>query len=136
MFTSPRSKQHLRWSQLKQEADPETVLRIVRDEVFLHFRSLSSEIGSPRPASKRARLSTYFNELRYGTSNKSGESGYTTLRIPNIIRGTIDLADLKTVEASENEFEKLRLQDGDVLFVRTNGNPDYVDDVPSSNAHK
>ena len=47
----PRSKQHLRWSHLKQEADAETVLKIVRDEVFLHFRTLSSESSSPRPAS-------------------------------------------------------------------------------------
>lgn len=38
----PRDKQHLRWSQLKQEADGEKILVIVRDEVFPHFRSLSS----------------------------------------------------------------------------------------------
>lgn len=36
----PRDKQHLRWSQLKQEADGEKVLRIIRDEVFPHFRKL------------------------------------------------------------------------------------------------
>lgn len=35
-----RSKQHLRWSQLKQEADAEKVLRTIRDEVFPHFRKL------------------------------------------------------------------------------------------------
>lgn len=71
-------------------------------------------------------LSDYLAELRYGTSNKSGATGYATLRIPNIVRGVIDLADLKTVDASDTELEKLRLVDGDVLFVRTNGNPDYV----------
>ena len=38
----PRDKQHLRWSQLKQEGDGEKILVIVRDEVFPHFRSLSS----------------------------------------------------------------------------------------------
>lgn len=36
----PRDKQHLRWSQLKQEADGEKVLKIIRDEVFPHFRTL------------------------------------------------------------------------------------------------
>ena len=36
----PRSKQHLRWSQLKQVADADRVLRVVRDEVFPHFREL------------------------------------------------------------------------------------------------
>lgn len=39
----PRDKQRLRWSQLKQEADAEKVLRIVRDEVFPHFRELGQQ---------------------------------------------------------------------------------------------
>ncbi len=39
----PRSKQHLRWSHLKQEADAEKVLKIVRDEVFPHFRVMGQE---------------------------------------------------------------------------------------------
>ena len=34
----PRNRQHLRWSHLKQEADADKVLKIVRDEVFPHFR--------------------------------------------------------------------------------------------------
>ena len=39
----PEDQQHLRWSQLKQEADAEKVLRIVRDEVFPHFRELGQQ---------------------------------------------------------------------------------------------
>jgi type I restriction enzyme M protein len=39
----PRDRQHLRWSQLKQEADGEKVLAIVRDEVFPHFRQLGQQ---------------------------------------------------------------------------------------------
>lgn len=39
----PRDKQHLRWSQLKQEADGEKILKIVRDEVFPHFRLLGQQ---------------------------------------------------------------------------------------------
>ena len=65
-------------------------------------------------------------EFRYGTSNKSQQQGRPALRIPNVIGGTIDLSDLKMVPVSAAEFERLRLIDGDVLFVRTNGNPDYV----------
>lgn len=38
-----RDKQHLRWSQLKQEADGERILKIVRDEVFPHFRHLGQQ---------------------------------------------------------------------------------------------
>lgn len=49
----PRDKQRLRWSHLKQEADGEKVLKIVRDEVFPHFRNLSSNQVSLRPDSGR-----------------------------------------------------------------------------------
>ena len=65
-------------------------------------------------------------EFRYGTSNKSGDAGLPTLRIPNVIGGGIDTTEIKTVEVTRAELERLRLRDGDVLFVRTNGNPDYV----------
>jgi len=65
-------------------------------------------------------------ETRYGTSNKSGPTGYQTLRIPNVLGGSIDTTDMKTVEVTLAEFNRLRLIDGDILFVRTNGNPDYV----------
>ena len=75
---------------------------------------------------KWSNLSDYLVELRYGTSNKSGDGGYVALRIPNIVRGIIDLAELKTVDVTGNDLERLRLIQGDILFVRTNGNPDYV----------
>lgn len=65
-------------------------------------------------------------EFRYGTSNKSGSAGLPTLRIPNVIGGGIDTTEIKTVEVTGPELERLRLRDGDLLFVRTNGNPDYV----------
>jgi type I restriction enzyme S subunit len=65
-------------------------------------------------------------EFRYGTSNKSQTEGKPALRIPNVVGGIIDPTELKTVPADEAEFERLRLRDGDVLFVRTNGNPDFV----------
>ncbi|MGO1056955.1 restriction endonuclease subunit S [Crossiella sp. CA198] len=65
-------------------------------------------------------------EFRYGTSEKSSEIGHPTLRIPNILGGTLDMSIIKNVPVSESEFHRLRLVDGDLLFVRTNGNPDYV----------
>ncbi len=52
----PRSKQHLRWSHLKQEADVDKILKIIRDEVFPHFRVMgeptalaAGATASPRP---------------------------------------------------------------------------------------
>jgi type I restriction enzyme S subunit len=71
-------------------------------------------------------LSEMGMEFRYGTSNKSAAAGKWTLRIPNVVGGSIDLKDLKRVPVTDNELDRLRLQRGDLLFVRTNGNPDYV----------
>jgi len=111
--------------------DKADAIRRKRQEAIDQFgaltESLFHEMFSHKLSSVRwTDLSDYLVELRYGTSSKSGEGGYTTLRIPNIVRGIIDLTDLKTVDVSQNELEKLRLMEGDVLFVRTNGNPDYV----------
>jgi type I restriction enzyme S subunit len=48
------------------------------------------------------------------------------LRIPNVIGNMISIDDLKHVELENNEVERLKLQEGDLLFVRTNGNREYV----------
>jgi type I restriction enzyme S subunit len=74
----------------------------------------------------RLSLSHYVEEFRYGTSNKSGAAGYPALRIPNVTSGSLNLKDLKTVEVDDADFLRLRLRQGDLLFVRTNGNPDNV----------
>lgn len=73
-----------------------------------------------------APLSSLGVEFRYGTSNKSEPNGFPTLRIPNVLAAALDLTDLKNVPVDQAEFERLKLRDGDLLFVRTNGNPDYV----------
>ncbi len=84
------------------------------------------EMFGPPPYGTLLRLRDCVEDFRYGTSNKSGEGGYPTLRIPNVIGGGVDISDLKTVEVTDAEFSRLRLRGGDVLFVRTNGNPEYV----------
>jgi len=76
--------------------------------------------------SPRITLRELVYEFRYGTSTKSGQDGYPVLRIPNVVSGGIQSEDLKFVSLNDAEFERLRLQHGDLLFVRTNGNPDYV----------
>ncbi len=65
-------------------------------------------------------------EFRYGTSNKSSEMGYPALRIPNVVSGGLNLSEIKKVSVKQKELDRLRLLSGDLLFVRTNGNPDYV----------
>lgn len=71
-------------------------------------------------------LGTLVEEFRYGTSQKSGDHGFPTLRIPNVIGDKLDPTDMKLVAVQAAEADRLRLRDGDLLFVRTNGNPDYV----------
>lgn len=59
----------------------------------------------------------------YGTSQKANEEGrgVVVLRMGNVTRGgELELESLKTVELSQGELAKQRLQDGDVLFNRTN----------------
>jgi len=73
-----------------------------------------------------ATLGEVVDEFRYGTSNKSMDTGYVTLRIPNVIGNTLDLREIKTVPVTPAELDRLRLVDRDLLFVRTNGSPDNV----------
>jgi len=77
---------------------------------------------------REATLSEVVTDLRYGTSTKcfSEPGGFPVLRIPNILHEEVSLADLKYAELPKEEVERLLLQRGDVLFVRTNGNRDYV----------
>lgn len=67
-------------------------------------------------------------DMRYGTSVRCEAEpvGLPVLRIPNIIGGRVDLTDLKHATLPEGEMQKLLLDEGDLLFVRTNGNRDYV----------
>jgi type I restriction enzyme S subunit len=71
-------------------------------------------------------LAAAVDEFRYGTSVKSGATGVPVLRIPNVIGEALDTKEIKFVQLSPAELTRLTLADGDLLFVRTNGNPDYV----------
>lgn len=73
-----------------------------------------------------SRFADIVHEMRYGTSNKSGSQGYATLRIPNVVGGRVDLTELTRVPVDEKDFRKLQLLEGDILFVRTNGNPHHI----------
>lgn len=67
-------------------------------------------------------------DIRYGTAKKCRPdvAGTPVLRIPNVVGGDIDLADLKFTELTEKELEKLSLREGDVLIVRSNGSANLV----------
>lgn len=76
------------------------------------------------------RLEEISSDMTYGTSVKcNGESGgfaLPVLRIPNILQGRINWTDLKYASLQPREAEQLLLTPGDLLFVRTNGNPEYI----------
>ncbi|MCJ9669017.1 MULTISPECIES: restriction endonuclease subunit S [unclassified Neorhizobium] len=65
---------------------------------------------------------------KYGTSAKCDDnpSGFPVLRIPNVLSHGVDQGHLKYADLPPDEAKKFELRDGDLLAVRTNGNPEYV----------
>lgn len=111
--------------------DQADALRAKRREALAQLDSLAQSIfvemfSDSLTSTTRTTLGALVEEFRYGTSEKSGSTGYPALRIPNVTNGYLDLTELKTVPVDPAEFERLRLFPGDILFVRTNGNPDNV----------
>ncbi|MDP1819286.1 MAG: hypothetical protein Q8K58_05255 [Acidimicrobiales bacterium] len=75
-----------------------------------------------------ATMTELSSDSGYGTSAKCGyeESGIGVLRIPNVQKGSIDLADLKRAPKSLELNDHLRLRADDLLLVRTNGSRDLI----------
>jgi type I restriction enzyme S subunit len=76
----------------------------------------------------QCRLRDFIADIRYGTSKASSDRswGNPVLRIPNVVADRLSLDDLAFVELPSAEVDRLQLWDGDLLLVRTNGNPNYV----------
>ena len=85
-----------------------------------------SGIGTMPADWEVVRLGEIIPRFDYGTSIQcnSDPSGIPVLRIPNIASGELDLSDLKYASLSPSEIAKLHLAAGDILLVRTNGNPE------------
>ena len=68
-------------------------------------------------------LGTVREQLRYGTSVKCTfePSKYPVLRIPNIEPQRVNLNDLKYCKLSDEQAARFRLEDNDLIFIRTNG---------------
>src|SRR3989338_2135851 len=66
--------------------------------------------------------------LKYGTAQKCGyeKQGVPVLRIPNVVNGLIDCSDLKYAKLPSKEREQLKLYDGDILLIRSNGSVSLV----------
>jgi len=65
--------------------------------------------------------------VEYGTSAKTNDnsSGIPVLRMGNIVEGELKFDDLKYLPTQHEEFPKLLLEPGDILFNRTNS-PELV----------
>lgn len=77
---------------------------------------------------EQATLDQVLTDTSYGCSQKSSyePTGVPILRIPNVLRGELDLADLQWINLSDEDVNRYTVKDGDILLVRSNGNPDYV----------
>lgn len=75
-------------------------------------------------------LGASLEDIRYGTSAKCGdtqsEGSVPILRIPNVVGEAVNWMGLKYAELSTADWLRLELLDGDILFVRSNGNPEYI----------
>jgi type I restriction enzyme, S subunit len=76
----------------------------------------------------RSTVGNVLESLKYGTSMKCSyeKRGAPVLRIPNVVSGRVDHADLKFAELPEKELNQLRLVPGDLLLIRSNGSVSLV----------
>ncbi len=75
-----------------------------------------------------SRLGLLIDEPKYGTSKKCDYNfeGTGVLRIPNVVRGLIDDADLKGACFEDDEKWAFSLRSGDILMIRSNGSSAIV----------
>lgn len=61
--------------------------------------------------------------IDYGTSKSLNinKKGTPIIRIPNLIEFQLDLSDMKYTKFSEPEYEKIKLRNGEILLIRSNG---------------
>ena len=67
-------------------------------------------------------LDSILQLVQYGTSEKANtrKDGVPVIRMNNILDGMLDLSDLKHIDLPQKVRQRLVLQDGDILFNRTN----------------
>lgn len=93
-----------------------------------HSRFKQTEIGDVPEAWETAPVGAVIEESAYGTSAKCEVlgDGLPVLRIPNVVTERLTTDDLKYTKLTAAEVDRYRLLEGDLLVIRTNGNPNYV----------
>lgn len=105
-----------------------------RELLYLHmdgnaplvFNSLLKE--NVNSSIKFTKLGSVLTDIRYGTSKKGNTQGigYEVIGIPQVINGKLSLDSISHVSLDEKEYQSCRLNFGDIVIVRTNGNPEYT----------
>lgn len=124
----PPSAEQMRIVKLLDEAEALQRLRREADGrtdtlIAAVFREMFGDPSINPKAWQMERVGDLILMCEYGTSRKASETGQgiPILRMNNVrTDGSLDLSDLKTVELAEAERAKFRLEEGDVLFNRTN----------------
>ena len=93
-----------------------------------HKEYKNTPIGKAPASWETTNLGEILIDIKYGTSAKAGNEvkGYPVLGIPNVIGGKLNQINLRYADLSESEKRSLTLEEGDILLVRTNANPDYI----------
>ena len=89
----------------------------------------SAEVSERLPVDWRSiKLGRAIENPSYGTSKKCSyeSTGHGVLRIPNVVNGAIDTADLKFAEFTKDEVDSYKLNAGDLLMIRSNGSVSIV----------
>ncbi|NOU13754.1 MAG: restriction endonuclease subunit S, partial [Methylococcaceae bacterium] len=92
--------------------------QLIRTLYWEHFGSWYTSDG----LRDSVRISEYVDDSQYGVSEAMGENGsHAVLRMNSITTsGWLDLTDLKYASLSKKDVESTTLQNGDLLFNRTN----------------
>lgn len=77
---------------------------------------------------KFRKLGEFLHAVKYGTSQKGNadKKGVKVIGIPNVLNEKLTIDNCNYSELSEREASTCKLEKGDIVIVRTNGNPEYT----------
>lgn len=129
MFPLPPLEEQKRLAELLWAAD-EAVEKLekVKEKLQRYIEAFIIEFCKYNWDKKK--LGDVLTTIQYGSSQRISTSESATipiLRIPNISSdGTISFENIAFVDIDKKTIDKFLLKRGDILIIRTNGNPSYV----------
>jgi type I restriction enzyme S subunit len=124
-----------RIAEILDEAD---ALRAKRRQALVHLNDLTQSIfldmfGDPSTARGHdwelatiGAVADIQGGLTVNSARKRNPIEVPYLRVANVHRGRLELAEIKTLRATEREIDRTRLQLGDLLVVEGHGNADEI----------